>query len=77
MNHSIIKQWMTVDGTYHSATVDKKDYDTAVGEYHSMFKPMQNDTNVAWFRLELIDENGFSKEHCRWVRPVPAEEPTE
>lgn len=75
MNHTIIKQWKTLDGKYYSATVDKANYDLAVGEFHSMFKPMQNDTNVAWFRLALIDEMGSELEHCTWARQI--EQPTE
>lgn len=68
MRYTIMKQWKTLDGTYYSSTVNKSNYDLAVGEFHSMFKPMLNDTNVAYFRLSLIDETGFEHEFSRWKR---------
>lgn len=74
MYHTIIKQWKTVDGKYYSSTVDKKDYDIAIGDFHAMFKPMQNDQNVAYFRLQVVDEFGADKAHCSWTRPQPIEE---
>ena len=70
MNYTILKQWRTLDGTYHSTTVNKANYDSAIGEFHSMFKPMQNDTNVAYFRFTLVDENGSIIDKCSWARQI-------
>lgn len=79
MNYSIMKQWKTLAGEYHSTTVDKSDWDTAFGEIHSMVKPMQNDPNVAMFVLTLLDEDGNRKEKIEWHRKVeePETEPIE
>lgn len=68
MYYTIQKQWKTLDGKYYSATVDKSNYDLAIGEYHSTFKPMQNDANVDYFRLTLTDEKGFQHGTCYWKR---------
>lgn len=78
MNYTLITLWKTLDGTYYSNTVNKKDYDSAIGEYHAKFKPMQNDTNVATFTLLLIDEFGNKLEKCSWARQIepPVEEAT-
>ena len=73
MNYSILKQWKTLTGEYHSTTVDKSDYDSAFGAIHSMVLPMQNDLNVAMFVLTLLDESGNRKEKIEWHRKV--EEP--
>lgn len=78
MRYTILKQWRTLDGQYYSSTVDKRDFDTAIGEFHAMFKPMQNDTNVAYFRLELIDELGGKPTNpVSWTRPVSEAEEKE
>lgn len=71
--YTIIKQWKTMNGEYHSATTDKSNYDSAIGEYHSMFKPMQNDANVISFVFTLIDEYGNRVEKCEWRREIPEE----
>lgn len=72
MKYTILKQWKTLDGSYYSTTVDKANYDLAFGEFHSMVKPMQNDTNVAYFRLEMIDENGGKPTNpISWTRQIP------
>lgn len=78
MFYTILKQWKTLDGQYHSATVDKSNYDSAFGEIHSMVKPMQNDSNVERFTLMLLDEMGIQIEKpIKWFRPSPVAEPTE
>lgn len=79
MNYTILKQWKTLDGSYYSSTVNKGTYDLAIGEFHSMFKPMQNDTNVAYFRFQLTDEYGSDIAKCSWTRTIveTEEEPTE
>lgn len=77
MNYTLITMWKTMDGTYHSNTIDKHDYDSAVGEYHSKFKPMQNDSNVASFTLFLIDEFANKVEKCSWARQIEPEEVVE
>ena len=75
MFYSILKQWKTLNGEYHSSTVDKADYDTAFGSFHSMFLPMQNDTNVASFVITVLDENGERVKRDKWFRKIlPAEE---
>lgn len=75
MKYTILKQWKTMDGDYYSSTVDKNDYDLAIGEYHAMFKPMQNDTNVKSFTFTLFDENGQRvKQPESWSRAKPIEE---
>ena len=73
MNYTLITMWTTTDKKYHSATADKVGYDSAVGEFHSKFKPMQNDANVLKFTLFLIDEFGNKIEKTSWTRPT--EEP--
>ena len=73
MNYSIMKQWKTLTGEYHSTSVDKSDYDNAFGAIHSMVLPMQNDTNVSMFVLTMFDENGNRKEKIEWRRQI--EEP--
>lgn len=70
MYYTILKQWNTLDDAYHSSTVDKNGYDLAIGTYHSLFLPMQNDTNVKSFRFALVDEYGTAIERCDWTRTI-------
>ena len=70
MHYTILKIWTTLDGAYHSSTVDKSNYDSAIGAFHSMFLPMQNDTNVAYFVLILLNEKGMMEAQCDWHRVV-------
>lgn len=77
MNYTILKQWKTLDGSYYSSTVNKSNYDSAIGEFHAMFKPMQNDTNVKYFRFHLTDEFGSDIAKCSWTRQEVIEEPQE
>lgn len=70
MDYSIMKQWRTMNGEYHSASVDRHDFDSAIGEFHAMFRPMQNDTNVKSFVLTLMDENGNRLGKSEWFRKV-------
>ena len=78
MNYTILKQWATIDGSYYSATVNKANEDLALGEFHSLFKPLQNDMNVAWFRLSLVDEYGNQVvQPSYWRRKVEPVQPVE
>lgn len=74
MFYTILKQWTTLDGQYHSSTVDKSNYDSAIGAFHSMFLPMQNDSNVAYFRFQLVDMYGADVAHCSWTRQIETAE---
>lgn len=76
MKYTIVKQWTTLDGSYYSDTFDKSNYDTAIGDFYSMFKPMQNDKNVAYFKLHLMDEMGNEPiKPISWTRKTgPTEE---
>lgn len=78
MHYTILKQWQTLNGAYYSSTVNKNDEDSATGEFHSMYKPLQNDQNVAWFRLTLVDEYGNQVvQPSYWRRKVEPEQPVE
>lgn len=77
MNYTVLKQWKTLTGEYHSTTVDYSNYDSAIGNLHAMFQPMQNDPNVASFVLMLVDETGKRINKSEWVREVPEPEPEE
>lgn len=77
MNYSFITMWFTEDGKYHSNTADYADYDTALGNFHAKFKPMQNDENVTSFTLVILDSDGTRKKLEKWSRPMPVEEPTD
>lgn len=68
MFYTIMKQWKTLNGEYHSSTVDKNNFDSAIGAFHSMFVPMQNDTNVSDFMFTLFDETGKRVDKCEWHR---------
>lgn len=69
-NYSIIKQWKTITGEYHSTSVDKSNYDSAIGAFHSMFLPMQNDVNVSDFVFTMMDETGKRIDKCEWHRTI-------
>lgn len=78
MRYTILKQWKTLDGSYHSDTFEKANYDSAFGDIHAMVKPMINDTNVAYFRLAMLDEYGAEPiKPIVWTRSIEVEEPTE
>ncbi len=68
-----------MDGIYHSNTADYADFDTAIGNFHAKFKPLQNDENVRSFVLVLMDSTGKRLKIENWSRPVPepVEEPVE
>lgn len=68
MFFTIIKLWHTMNGEYHSTSVDRSNFDAAVGEFHAMFKPMQNDNNVKSFVLMVVDDHGAKIEKCSWER---------
>lgn len=69
MSYTILKQWNTMDGKYHSEDIEKSSYDSAFGELHSLVKPMMNDTNVKRFTLSMIDEEGLITEApIKWER---------
>ena len=78
MKYTILKQWKTLDGSYYSNTTEKSNYDLAFGEIHAMVKPMINDSNVAYFRLAMLDEYGAEPiRPITWTRPIPPTEEAE
>lgn len=77
MNYTILKQWETLDGTFYSNTTNKDNYDSAIGDFHAFFKPMQNDENVKRFVILLLDENGNRIERSTWAREIPVVEAEE